>query len=166
MKKIIRKIRQLIGTILSFFRFNSIYWMYPIPLNKYDIRDYYYRFKHPKTLSHIKIVGSPSDKERDPLWDRGLEIPDGWNKLFDQYLKILEKHNCTVAQAKEKFGRLTVYFNLNNYTNEKYIEIIEELRPIVEKSMETCVKCGKPGELTKRGWIQPLCPKHMKEKYK
>ena len=102
-------------------------------------------------------------------------IPDGWGKSFMQQFKD-ELFNALGAyadeimfyQIKEKFGKLTVYWNFPDkdyYTEYNYADI-NELIPIVQSiikkyeeiSTNTCVMCGKPATyMTTWAYIAPFC---------
>lgn len=98
------------------------------------------------------------------------DLPKGWKDLAINLCKeikpILEKINYVndfrIAQWKEKYGSLQLYYNAIPTT------IIDELEDIISKyeklSKEKCVVCGEKGEIDYNAyWLEPLCQKHRKE---
>ena len=102
-------------------------------------------------------------------------IPHGWIKSFmpqlrDELFNALGAYADEIMfyQIKEKFGRLTVYWNFPDkdyYTEYNYADI-NELIPIVQNivkryeeiSTNTCVVCGKPATyMTTWAYIAPFC---------
>lgn len=162
LKQIIQFFKRLVSTFLNFFRVPHKWYNWAWPYNKYDIRDYYFKFKYPKALKHIIAFHKVPNELKNPLWAYGIESPEGWTKLLHRYLKVLNDNDCPVAQIKEKFGRLTIYYRTKD--NDQYETLSKLLHPIVVESTKTCVRCGKPGKLKTHGWIVPLCPKHMEPK--
>ena len=46
------------------------------------------------------------------------EFYDGWNDLFEKLLTELAQYDVEVAEAKEKYGTLTVYAYSENHSEE------------------------------------------------
>lgn len=106
----------------------------------------------------------PIDDRNNPrvsLLCFGFECEAGWYPLIEELSEKIQKHidetdadQVTVSQVKEKYGGLRYY--LHNGDDFIY-DLISEYE---KKSMKTCEKCGKPGELrTERPWIKTLCDK-------
>ena len=103
---------------------------------------------------------------------RGFECGDGWFELIYKLSQDIE----TVAresglspdspewplcrQVKEKMGSLRfVVFAINRLTEVN--ERISELRvTALNRSLQICEQCGKPGELVTEGCIATLCREH------
>lgn len=92
-----------------------------------------------------------------------FECDDGWASLIAELeakLKALSP-DYTVSQVKEKFGGLRYYANpgeVDPETSERFYDLIREAEA---KSYETCERCGRPGQLARRGgggWYKTLCP--------
>ena len=98
----------------------------------------------------------------------GCECGDGWYELLREacakaeplVTKWIEDHKTEtdyegwtprLAQVKEKFGTLRLYFT--SYPDG--IGDIEE--DAEEKSSITCESCGKPGKLRGQGWYYTSC---------
>lgn len=158
-KIVIRFIRVQIATFLNFFRLPHDWRKWPFGWNRLDIRDIYFKLKYPKAFKYVNLWETNKKKNNNivNLW--GIEAPAGWSKLLHRYLAILEANDCAVLQIKEKFGRLTIYYQVKN--NSEYDRLHEFTAPIVQESMRTCTMCGKPGTLKKHGWVVPLCVEHM-----
>jgi len=100
----------------------------------------------------------------------GFEVGDGWHdiiyKLSDKLEKMIkeyEKKNpdakgiMKASQVKEKFGTLRYYMTSSTDEMEKVISKAES------QSAKTCEVCGKPGDLTGKGWYRTLCNKCVKK---
>ena len=79
----------------------------------------------------------------------------GWNKLFEELLAELEQYDAEIAEAKEKYGTLTVYA-YSEINGEEVQKIIDEYE---EKSKHTCELCGDKGEMRtiQVDWLKVLC---------
>lgn len=112
------------------------------------IRKYPFLFK-----DAIKCMG-------ESLMVFGCECDDGWYKILDDLLeKISQCESLYLTQVKEKFGRLTVYFELekpNKATMDKAYIYTDEA---AAKSISVCEMCGEPGEIRKGMWLKTLCDK-------
>lgn len=103
---------------------------------------------------------------------RGFECGDGWFDLIYTLSRDIE----TVAregglcpdspewplcrQVKEKMGSLHfIVFAVEGLAQVN--ERISELRVVaLNRSLQICEQCGKPGELVTAGCIATLCPEH------
>lgn len=95
----------------------------------------------------------------------GCECGDGWYNILDELLENLSRCNSLyLTQVKEKFGCLTVYFDLekpNKDVSNKAHVYTEEM---FNKSASVCEMCGEPGEMRKGPWIKTLCYKCYQKK--
>lgn len=65
-----------------------------------------------------------------------------------------------IVDIKEKYGSLRIIlsgFVLDKDKNEEIMNIISEYE---DMSMKVCEICGRPGRLTRRGWIKAACDIH------
>jgi len=94
---------------------------------------------------------------------RGFECYDGWYDLLDELSATLEAHllahhpdwvaggEPVVLQVKEKFAGLRFYM-------AQYDEVIDTaIRQAEARSIETCERCGLPGQLIESGWYRIRC---------
>lgn len=105
----------------------------------------------------------------------GCECGDGWYDLIreacakaeyiiEQYIEahkydedFNEDFTPRLAQVKEKFGTLRLYFTA-------YPDGIDEIEREAEKKSETtCETCGKSGKMRGMGWLYVSCIEHAKE---
>jgi hypothetical protein len=86
------------------------------------------------------------------------EHGDGWEALLAPILEEADRVDATIMQAKEKFGRLRVYFDPGAGDTDKLEDLIDQ----AEKDSSTvCELCGRPGVLMDKGhWLKTLCPTH------
>jgi hypothetical protein len=86
------------------------------------------------------------------------ELPPGWQGLFRQLLAELTAidPNIAVTQAKQKFGRLRVYYRPYSPDASELVDAAEQ------QSRTMCEKCGQPAVLMMRptGLYQTLCERH------
>lgn len=134
-------------------------------------------------LRHAKI-DFPWTRVRSSLvepWREGDEgwfdygIPIGWGDVIHKGLskidKILEsfdaKDKIVLAQVKEKFGMLRVYFDMFDSDGEPvyspdecYIAVAKEVRAMEDETARVCCDCGS--EIDVRcygGWVHYACEK-------
>ena len=102
--------------------------------------------------------GNPIRDEDLIAFDEG--VPQGWVECFglllcedlDKALTEDQKKRFYFIQAKEKWGRLTMYANF--YTDE----VQKILGHYAAFSEQVCVHCGRVGvPTTNYGWIYPVC---------
>ena len=81
---------------------------------------------------------------------------EGWREIVESLVNDLVDMGWDreLFQIKEKFGGLRFY--VGQCSDEMYDRIAEAER----KSLETCMKCGKPGFAIDHGWILTLCEEH------
>ncbi len=105
---------------------------------------------------------------QEPLEDYDYEftnlddLPLGWRKAFglqmcEELREILGDflNDYRVIQIKEKFGQLRWYDNgIPRSISDKYNKWLDKYTDLSE---ETCIRCGKPGKMTTRGWESPYC---------
>ena len=103
----------------------------------------------------------------------GICCGDGWYWLIDMLCGCIQdyidnnKHlkipQAEAAQVKEKFGGLRFYIDRGDETIRGFIWLAEYI------SYHICEKCGSTENIQPqktRGWINTLCDKCAKEKYK
>ena len=98
------------------------------------------------------------------------DIPEGWKKAFgvqmcEELRDILIEGDCLdsyhIAQTKEKYGQLRWYdYGVSKKVQDKYNAWLSKYTKLSEK---TCIKCGKPGTMRKKGWISPWCDECYEE---
>lgn len=105
------------------------------------------------------------------------DIPIGWVNAFgkqmcDELMEVLGKYSneFVIAQMKEKFGDLRIYWyfkDKDSYAQFEVNEISElnaKIHDIVEKynkiSAYTCAECGAIANYSSTGWILPYCEEH------
>jgi hypothetical protein len=117
----------------------------------------------------------------------GITAGAGWNalltELFDRIDRLLDDRHVAqfrIVQIKEKFGGLRVYYQVGDdahavldvvsadgVSSTRVLSPSEEGFPraaidrcIAEAAalaIETCERCGNPGELREGGWMRVLC---------
>ena len=113
-------------------------------------------------------------KELNIMYDGWVNsfIPHLKDELFDILGSYVEQFN--VLQIKEKFGSLTVYWNLdldglqNEYVEDVealYEKIEELLRKYADISSKTCIICGELGVMRDDYWMTPWCGKCYEKRY-
>ena len=96
---------------------------------------------------------TPSNAAR-PFARDGFDVSDGWFGIISRVSeKLASDPNLHVDQLKEKWGRLTVYFDLS--LDAKMEAALDEA---ADESERTCMVCGEHGTCEKRGlWVTVLC---------
>jgi RNA polymerase-binding transcription factor DksA len=97
------------------------------------------------------------------------QVGAGWKSLIDKFYDAIDD-SIHVAQVKEKFGGLRIYFDhlcarydgkssRNMFNCEhNYDHLHEIVSDLEEKSFKICEFCGEPGEpQPRRNWIKTLC---------
>jgi hypothetical protein len=95
-----------------------------------------------------------------------FECEDGWYDLLDRTFGEMQsaaKHpeEIYIAQVKEKWAGLRIYFNCHSDDFESLRFIVDQAE---QESYHTCEKCGKKGSMRDLIGYQTLCAKHYKEK--
>jgi hypothetical protein len=99
-------------------------------------------------------------------YDQALDcVGPGWKSLIDKFYKAVgEDASIHVAQVKEKFGGLRIYFdhccivNDTDICNHNYDRLFELVDSLEEQSFKLCEFCGEPGEPRPlRGWVKTMC---------
>ena len=89
------------------------------------------------------------------------ELPAGWQGLFRQLIADLTAihPNIAVTQAKQKFGRLRVYYRPYSPGASELVDAAEQ------QSRTMCEKCGQPAALMMwpTGLYQTLCELHRED---
>jgi hypothetical protein len=113
------------------------------------------------------IDGTPDIEAKFPMI--GLEIPNGWYKLFFQMCEdikpLLEEEGLLddfyFIQVKEKYNYLRCYSN--GKASKKVEDIIakyEQMAPYI------CTLCGKPATRETTGYIASFCDDCFKANFK
>ena len=95
----------------------------------------------------------------DYTYFKGLEIPNGWHKLFFQLCEDIRQplidagylEKFRFSQIKEKYNRLECY---NFGAPEKVQEIIDKYSVMAGY---VCVKCGKPAACETQDYFASFC---------
>lgn len=87
----------------------------------------------------------------------------GWNPLLREAHELLSAADpdYTIAQFKEKFGRLTIYVDADRGAYDQVNAIVDEL---AARSTGICETCGRPGRLRSGPWIKTLCDDHAEDR--
>ena len=103
-----------------------------------------------KDSKYIELIKEYPDIYKD--FDR-FECYDGWFDILKDLSEKLRSLSFTadVIQVKEKFAGLRFY--VSSATEEQWAVISEA----EHKSYSVCEICGKPGYLTRHGWLRTLC---------
>jgi uncharacterized protein with HEPN domain len=101
--------------------------------------------RHPGLYRHADDKPVPTS---EPFAREGFATGDGWFSLIERLsLKLAEDPNLVVAQVKEKFGRLVVYFGDSALASPEVEAATDAaLDEATEESKRTCELCGDPGE--------------------
>lgn len=99
------------------------------------------------------IDGTVDTEHKFPMM--GLEIPQGWYKLFFQMcddIKPLVSDDFYFLQVKEKYNQLICYSN-----GGASLAVEEILQKYKYLSRFICVKCGKPACYEATGYLESVC---------
>jgi hypothetical protein len=95
-------------------------------------------------------------------------VNTGWKRLIDHLLVEIDaimvntSAVLTVFQVKEKLGSLRFYCDLRNASDIQTEKVAELIDGAVKVSTRTCIACGAPGVMQRRGgWIACLCDTHV-----
>ncbi len=124
--------------------------------------------RYPFLLPHNRWTDKVDD-DYDYSYTELEAMPEGWRKAFgfemlEEIRVILLKADYLdkyrIVQIKEKFG------DLRWYDDGAPDSIFEELEKAISKysamSLLYCIYCGKPTKYRTRGWINYVCPEHVK----
>jgi hypothetical protein len=90
----------------------------------------------------------------------GAQCGSGWKEILRKVLAVYEARGARVAQIKEKFGGLRVYFDApeNGWTEEDAKACLVAEREAESASFKICEECEAPGEKgNHNGWMCTLC---------
>lgn len=95
------------------------------------------------------------------------ECGSGWKPLIRKCLEVYEKHGAKVAQIKEKFGGLRIYFDLPDDLSDRddvWKICWEAEKEAEDASFKICEDCGSAGVIRNvSGWLRTLCdPCHVR----
>lgn len=111
-----------------------------------------------------------------------ISISPGWFSIIERLLADIksalppEKQSCfKLAQIKEKFGVMRVYYEYhdpseelasnteqyNPYKSEICKEISALISQATDESARTCLFCGDHGSLRKESWWCTVCDHHL-----
>lgn len=113
------------------------------------------------------IDGAIDTESKFPMM--GLEIPDGWYKLFFQMCAdikpILEKEGIIddfyFLQCKEKFNTLRCYSN--GVASQEVEDIINKYESM---ACYVCTQCGKPATCVSTGYWASFCDDCWKDHFR
>lgn len=96
------------------------------------------------------------------------DLPAGWIEPFNQIVALLdaEAPGWTVAQVKEKFAHLNVYWDApEDMADDRRRELYARVEEIEQSTLRICEVCGQPGEMrTDRYYRRTLCEAHADRK--
>jgi hypothetical protein len=103
------------------------------------------------------IDGTVDTDSKFPMM--GLEIPNGWNRLFyqmcDDIKPILEKEGLLdkfyFLQVKEKYNTLRCY------PSDPLEEVLNILHKYEHMAYYICTECGRPAACETRGYFASFC---------
>lgn len=94
----------------------------------------------------------------------GAYIGKGWIPAVREALAVLEAAGAKVAQIKEKFGGLRLYWDSPDlevgarpFSVWHYIACSMAEKQAEAKCWKICEDCGQPGVIRNSGWIRTLC---------
>lgn len=97
----------------------------------------------------------------------GIHIYPGWIPLVYHLCSNIQKIvdstpnlSVSVDQVKEKFGTLRFYTTITGGEPAVIEQIDRLIRDAESRSASVCEYCGKPGRLTRNGWIKSACEEH------
>ncbi len=117
--------------------------------------------EYPFLMPRDDETGEPI-KDYDYSWTLLDEMPEGWRKAFaDELLKELKEilieedflEQYRIMQIKEKFGCL----RWQAYKRPMTDRYFSWATKYMQKSIETCIVCGKPATHMTTDYIEPLC---------
>jgi uncharacterized protein with HEPN domain len=97
-----------------------------------------------------------------PFARDGFDVSDGWHGIIERLsAKLAADPSLHIDQLKEKWGRLTVYFEREEGV-PRDLSLDAEMEAALDEaegeSERTCMVCGEPGAREKRGlWVTVLC---------
>ena len=122
------------------------------------------------------------EKDYDYYNSPGVIYP-GWRERFMYFCNETNEYLCTITnphylnllEVKEKFGKLVIYWSLDDIVCNGDRRRIEHKISSLVANLEfatgfTCFQCGSPANLHSMGWVLPYCQtcanKHFEEKAK
>ena len=89
----------------------------------------------------------------------GADLPKGWLFLVREVMPLLEASGCQIAQLKEKFGGLRLYFDYpeDGLSSEDKDKVWQAVRDAERRSFTVCEQCSAPGVTRDGGWLLTLC---------
>lgn len=86
-------------------------------------------------------------------------VGEGWFPILETAIAKLQLlGHVRISQIKEKFGRLTIYFDIDNEASDAERALIRAaVNDAVSASCVTCEFCGAPGEMRCAGWHKVRC---------
>lgn len=104
---------------------------------------------------------------KTPFYYWGFQCGVGWRSILETLFQRVEqrcgeldlpdRNYPAVAQIKEKFGTLNVYFHFGRTRRLTYRDLADLIQAAGEAPMVTCETCGKPGEWHNEGWWRVRC---------
>jgi hypothetical protein len=109
------------------------------------------------------LMRYPEDQHMPSFYLFGFETGTGWFPLLYRLCKQLSDIQQStgsiiqIRQVKEKFGTLRFYCD-GPESIESFIDQAED------ESGRICEICGRPGQLSGKGWLRTLCSDHLEKK--
>ena len=85
-------------------------------------------------------------------------VGPGWHPLIDLFYAVVDE-SVNVAQVKEKFGGLRIYFDLSDDKQQEGTRLGDIVGELEALSRSVCEGCGKLGQTVtlKKVWLKTLC---------
>ncbi|RAU20749.1 hypothetical protein CU669_16835 [Paramagnetospirillum kuznetsovii] len=113
----------------------------------------------PQEPNRAERMQALRDEMRRRGW-RGLEIESGWVGILEEFCHAVAHIPCNefaVAQIKEKFGTLRIYYTVS----DRFKQFVADARTRAEaRSFVTCIHCGCRGRMRNNGWHSVMCNVH------
>ncbi len=124
-----------------------------------SVEDLYHSFpstfrKDPYVSVSIGWHGLIADfcSELEPILNRWKPDKENTDSFFDNERPYLNS-------IKEKYGQLRLHV-CGSFSTEDLSLVEDLIKKYQNKSLKVCESCGRPGSLTKKGWILVSCGRH------
>lgn len=87
--------------------------------------------------------------------DDRIQCGSGWRPIVEAFLKDAERPGFVLLSAGEKWGALNLQYSCDDPE-----EIEALVQRATEQSLQTCERCGRPGQLRRSMWWKTLCDLH------
>lgn len=136
-----------------------------------------------KTNSDLALRDAEATEAENAAWDAEIdgrygwmsgngslyfECGRGWKYLLEDMLRRIDlslnspekRAEFRLAQVKEKYGTLSVYFDGGDASTQAHVRVAEEL------SETTCEVCSRPGRMRNSGgWCSVRCDECFESKH-